>query len=100
MPDTLLISNCCLLELEKQEKKIDEKAKLLRFLLQWPDLDEFLDEIFAWLCRSSSHGNFEGLSIKAKRKKILKAASVSKKLKDINNLIYAKTSNIIVLRDQ
>ncbi len=58
-----------------------------------------MDEIFAYLYQLSLHGNLERLYIRAK-KEILKATCISKKLKCINDLIFAKTSQITVLRDQ
>lgn len=72
MPDTLLMSEQCLLDLAKQGEKFDEKDKLVDFLRSWPDHDEFIDEIFDCLQKSSPQG--QDLSTKAQRKSILKAA--------------------------
>lgn len=93
------MSDVCFLKLAKQGKEFDEKAKLLIFFLQWPNLDEFLYKIFACLCKFSLHKNLRSLFTKAKRKKILKAACASKKLKGIDDCIYAKALHIIILRD-
>lgn len=100
MPDTLLMSYLCLLELVKRGEEFDEKSKLVTFLLQWPNLNEFLDEIFACLCRSSFHGNSESLFTKVKRKEILKTACVSKKLTNMDDSKHVKASRITALKDQ
>lgn len=71
MPDTLLMSEQCFLDLAKQGEELDEKDKLADFLRQWPDLDKFVDEIFDYLQRSSPQG--WDPPTKAQRKPILKA---------------------------
>lgn len=45
MPDMLLMSKQCLLDLAKQGEEFDNKNKLSDFLRPWPDHDEFVDEI-------------------------------------------------------
>lgn len=101
MPDTLLMSDLCLVDLAKRGEEFDDKAKLSAFLSQWLDLDaKCVDEIFACLCRSSSHGNPESLPTRAKRKAVLKAARISKKLKGMDDPVLAEASRITALRDQ
>lgn len=70
------------------------------FFLQQPNLNQFVNETFAYLCRFNSHKYLEHFFIKAKRKKLLKFARMSKKLKGIDDSIYAEISCITALRDQ
>lgn len=79
MPDTLLMSEQCFLDLAKQREEFNEKDKLADFLRPWPDLDEFVDEIFDCLQGSSPQG--QDPPTKAQRKSILKAGRASKKAK-------------------
>ena len=96
MPDTLLMLEQCLVNLAKRGEEFDEKGRLSDFLCQWPDLAEFVDEIFAFLQQSSSHG--KDSPIKARRKAILKAARASKKAKFIDDPIVAEAAQITALK--
>ena len=73
------MSDFCPCKIAKQGEESDKKAKLSIFFLQWPNLDEFVDDIFVYLYKSSSYGNPEVLPNKARRKKILKSICTSKK---------------------
>lgn len=97
MPDILLMSEQCLLDLAKQGEEFDEKDKLADFLHPWPDLNEFVDEIFDCLQGSSLQGR--DLPTKAQRKSILKTAQASKKAKFMNDPRVAEVARIIELRD-
>lgn len=87
MPDTLLMSEQCLLDLVKEGEEFD-KDKLSKFLCLWPDFDEFVDEIFDCLQRLSPYS--QDPPIKTQRKAILMAAQASKKAKFMDNPIVAK----------
>lgn len=72
MPDTLLMSEDCFLDLVKQNKIFDEKNKLADFLCLWLDLGKFVNEIFNCLQESSPQD--WDLPTKTQRKSILNTA--------------------------
>lgn len=78
MSDILLMSNLYFINLAKRSDEFDDKINLSAFLFQQPDLDKCVDESFPCLCWSSFYKNPEDLSIRAKRKKVLKAACYPK----------------------
>lgn len=98
MPDTLLMSEQCFLDLAKQGEEFNNKNKLSDFLCSQPDLDGFVDKIFDCLKQSSPY--CQEPPTKAQKKEILKAAQVSKKAKFMDDPTIAKTAWITVLRDQ
>lgn len=97
MPDTLLMSEQCLLDLTKQGEEFNEKDKLVDFLRPWLDLDEFVDEIFD--CLQGSSPQSQDPPTKAQRKSILKAARASKKAKFMDDPTVAEVAQITALRD-
>lgn len=100
MPESLLMSDQCLSSLSKEGEQLDDEAKLQDFLQPWPDLIEYIDEIFACICRSSSHGDSSMTPSKAQRREVLKAARASKKIKFMDNPTIAEAARIITMRDQ
>lgn len=100
MPESLLMSDQCLFSLTKEGEQLDKRAQLQDFLWPWPDLDEYVDEIFTCICQSSSHGDSNTTPSKAQRREILKAARASKKIKFMDNPAIAKASRITKMRDQ
>lgn len=100
MPESLLMSDQCLLALAKEGEKLDERAKLQEFLRPWPDLEKYVDELFTCLCQSSSHGDSNTIPSKAQRREILKAARASKKIKFMDDPAIAEAAHITTMRDQ
>lgn len=100
MPESLLMSDQCLARLAKEGESLDEKDKLDDFLQPWPDLNEFANEIFACIKRSSSHGDKEVIPTKVQRKEILKAARASKKAKFMDDPTIAGAARITAMRDE
>lgn len=43
------MSDLCLVQLAKEDKRLDKKAKLDNLLRLWLDLDEFANKIFAYI---------------------------------------------------
>ncbi len=100
MPESLLMSDQCLFALAKEGEKLDERAKLQEFLQLWPDLEEYVDELFICLRQSSSHGDSNTIPSKAQRREILKAACASKKIKFMDDLAIIEAARITTMRDQ
>ena len=100
MSESLLISDQCLFALAKEGEKLVDRAKLQEFLWPWPDLNEYVDELFTYLRQSSSYGESDIILSKAQRQKILKAARVSKKIKFIDDPAIVEAARITTMRDQ
>lgn len=104
MPDNLIIPDSCLLALAKHGSELAlaiSSEKLREFLQPWEGVDEYLEELFTLIKRSSpqisSSTNF-GPS-RAERKETLKAARTSKKLKYMDDLVVAEAAKMTALRD-
>lgn len=97
MPDTLLMSDACLLALVIKGEHLDEEAKVREFLQPWLGVDKYTTEILACLQRSTSNGQI--VSSKSARKLALQIAQASKKIKFMADLIVAMVAKIQELRD-
>lgn len=63
MPNILQILDFCFFKLAKQGEEFDKKAKISTFFSQLPNLNKFIDEIFAFLYKLNFHKNCESLVI-------------------------------------
>ena len=88
------------LAMAKEGEKFDKRAKLLEFLQPYPDLEEYIDELFTCLHQSSFHGNNNTIPSKAERREILKATHASKKIKFLNGPTIIEVDRITKMRDQ
>ena len=102
IPDTLLMSDECLVGLAKAADSLIDSidgSKIKEFLKPWYGLDKYAEELFICLCQSSITG--EGLGpTRAARKDVLKLARASKKAKGLDDPVVAKKARITALRDQ
>ena len=98
MPDTLLMSDTCLSGLAKAGESFNDKRQLVEFLQPWPDLEEFIDDIYACFQRSTSHGI--NIPTKNEKREVLKAARASKKAKFMDDPAIASAAKITAMRDQ
>lgn len=97
MLDTVLILDTCFLGLAKAEKFFNNKKQLVEFLQPWPNLEEFIDNIYICFQRLTCYRI--NILIKSKRHEILKAVEVSKKAKIINNLAIISAGKITAIRN-
>lgn len=96
IPDTLLMSDACLVALAKAaDGLLDcvDGSKVKEFLQPWYGLDNYAEDLFLVLSQSSS-------PTRAARKDALKAARVSKKAKGLDHPEVAMEARITALRDQ
>lgn len=93
MPESLLMTDTCLMNLVKQSQELDNKEKVCGFLYPWPSLHKYVDEIFYILQLNSQ-------ATKVQQKEALKEARTKKKAKFINDEVVAITAKIMELRDQ
>lgn len=98
MPDTLLMTDTCLIALAKEGEALDNEEKMRKFLQPWPSPCRYFDEIFACIYRSSSHS--DTIPKKSERKKALKAARASKTAKFMDDKEVFAAARIMALRDQ
>lgn len=66
IPDTLLMSDICLLALVKNGNELDNESKIRDFLQPWPEVDKFATDILA--CFQQSIFNGQTIPSKAKKK--------------------------------
>lgn len=69
MPDSLLMTDTCLVALAKSGDSLldDSETKLREFLRPWYGVEEYTAEILACLLQSSSHADSPPLKLKEKR---------------------------------
>lgn len=99
MLESLLMSDQCLFALTKKGEKLVNWAKLQEFLQPWPDLNEYVDELFTCLCQSNSYSESNIILSKAQWREILKAACASKKIKFMDDPTIAEATRITTMRD-
>ncbi|MCJ1470920.1 hypothetical protein MMC07_009568 [Pseudocyphellaria aurata] len=113
LPDSIVMSDCCLTALAKHGKDLFDTATLTKFLEPWNGVEEYCGEILVCLKKNSSWYAHradaptnddakcpKGMLFGAERKATLYAARLSKKLKSIDNLHVARASQIDALQDQ
>ena len=98
MSNTLLMLDACLSCLAKAGESFNDKRQLVEFLQPWPDLEEFIDDIYACFQRSTSHGI--NIPTKNEKREVLKAARASKKAKFMDDPAIASAAKITAMRDQ
>lgn len=102
IPDTILMTDSCLVALAKGADDLQDETKLREFLQRWPQLSKYTSGILKCLHQSShkiaTHG--ETVSTKAMRKEALRSAWASKKTKYMDDPKVAKAAEIEALRDQ
>lgn len=102
MPDNLIMPNSCLLVLAKHGSELAlaiSSEKLREFLQPWKDVDEYLEELFTLIKRSSSQISSSTNSgpLRAERKETLKAGRTSKKLKYMDDPVVAEAARMTAL---
>lgn len=98
IPDTLLMSDACLLALVKNGNELDDESKIRDFLQPWPGIDKFATDILACLQRSTPNG--QTIPSKAERNAALQVARASKKAKFMDDPEVAAAARIQTLQDQ
>lgn len=94
IPDTLLMSDACLVTLVKAANGLVDcvdGSKVKEFLQPWYGLDNYAEDLFLLLSQSPT---------KAARKEALKAARALKKAKGLDDPVVAMEARITALQDQ
>lgn len=94
MPESVLMTNDCLMALVKKSKDLDDEEKVYEFLQPWPSSRKYYDEIFACILQSNSQAT------KPQRKEALKEARARKKAKFMDDEVVTAAARITELRDQ
>lgn len=95
IPDTLLMSDTCLLALVKNGNELDDESKIRNFLQLWPEVDKFATDILACLQQSTSNG--QTILSKARKKAALQVAQAFKKAKFMDDPEVTTTARIQAL---
>ncbi len=104
--ESLFMPDECLTALTKNGSELASNivVNLQEFPLPWQGVDNFVDEPYALLKRTNSStnssNNLSTTIFRTERKKLLKAARVSKKLKYIDNPAIAEAAHLTKLRDK
>lgn len=102
MPDNLIMLDSCLLALAKHGLELAlviSSEKLREFLQPWEDVDDYLEELFILIKRSSPQiSSFTNYRLsRTERKETLKVTQTSKKLKYIDDPVIAEAARMIAL---
>lgn len=81
MPDSLVMSDDCLLALAKSGELLQDQASLLDFLKPWYGMAKHAEEILVCIQKTRSHSEYPELPSKAEREAILKAERASTTIK-------------------
>ena len=93
MDDTYLTA------LAKNRKLLWDLLTIIEFLKPWYGMTGFAEKILVYIQKNSSFMDLSDLSTKAKRKSMLAAVHISKKLKGLDDSLLAKDSCITAIRD-
>lgn len=81
MPDSLVMSDDCLLALAKSRELLQDQASRLDFLKPWYGMAKHAEEILVCIQKTRSHSEHPELPSKAEREAILKAERASTTIK-------------------